>query len=123
MILTEEYAAAFAQSWVEAFNKHDLALILDHYADDLEFRSPLIPLLGHNSEGIITRKADLAEYFEAGLKAYPDLNFVMQHCFAGVGSLVIYYISVNGKSAAEFFELDDHGKAIKVCCHYMKNAK
>lgn len=112
----------FAVDWIRAWNNHNLDNILSHYADELEFYSPLIPLLNFNESGIITNKTDLKKYFEAGLNKYPDLHFWLHHCFAGINTLVLYYTSVNGRLAAEVFELNEAGKAIKVYCHYAVTA-
>lgn len=108
----------FAAAWIEAWNKHDINEILSHYADDVQFYSPFIKLLNFNESGVITNKTDLKKYFEIGLNAYPELHFQFHQCFTGINTLVIYYTSVNGRLAAEVFELNEEGKAVKVFCNY-----
>lgn len=110
--------AAFVHHWVQAFNDHDLDSIMTHYADELEFYSPLIPLLNFNQDGRITTKAELRRYFQIGLNTYPDLHFKLHHYFTGINSVVIYYTSVNNRLAAETFQLNAAGKVIGVFCHY-----
>lgn len=117
-MITKETAEAFAREWIGAWNSHDLDRILSHYEEDLTFYSPFIPLLKFNDEGVIRSKADLARYFRIGLDAYPDLYFDYRECFAGVDSLVLYYTSVNGRLAAEVFELNENRRATRVLCHY-----
>ncbi|UMY65098.1 MULTISPECIES: nuclear transport factor 2 family protein [unclassified Flavobacterium] len=117
-MMTTAAAEAFAHEWIEAWNSHDLDRILAHYDDDLTFYSPFIPLLKFNEEGVIRSKTELAAYFRVGLDTYPDLFFAYRHCFVGVHSLVLYYVSVNGRLAAEVFELNEHGRATRVLCHY-----
>lgn len=116
--MNDQQARQFAEEWIEAWNSHDLNNVLAHYADPLEFHSPFIPLLQFNTTGIITNKTDLRKYFELGLTKYPDLHFVFHHYFVGINTLVLYYTSVNGKLAAEVFEFNAAGKALKVYCHY-----
>ncbi|GAB3716736.1 nuclear transport factor 2 family protein [Spirosoma flavus] len=116
--MTQEQALHFAEEWIGAFNAHDLAAILAHYADELEFYSPFIPLLKFNETGCITNKRDLEHYFGIGLSTYPDLHFSLHHVFVGINSLVIEYTSVNGRLASEVFQLNQHGQAEKVFCHY-----
>ena len=117
-MITHETAGAFTKDWIEAFNSHEIEAILEHYADDVEFYSPFIKLLQFNEEGFIRNKTELKRYFETGLQAYPDLHFQLHNFFTGVDSIVIYYTSVNGRLAAETFQLNKEGKAISVFCHY-----
>lgn len=116
--MENQIANHFAAAWIEAWNKHNINEILSHYADDVQFYSPFIKLLKFNETGVITNKTDLKKYFEIGLNAYPDLHFQFHHCFTGINTLVIYYTSVNGRLAAEVFELNEEGKAVKVFCNY-----
>jgi uncharacterized protein (TIGR02246 family) len=37
-------AHAFVDSWLQGWNDHDLAQILDHFADDVVFTSPAASL-------------------------------------------------------------------------------
>lgn len=89
--MTQEQALHFADEWIGAFNAHDLDAIMAHYADKLEFYSPLIPLLKFNETGCITSKGDLERYFQVGLSTYPDPAFYPAPCFCGcshAGSLL-----------------------------------
>lgn len=111
-------AKQFAAEWINCWNNHDLNAILAHYADELEFYSPFIPLLKFNDTGVITNKTELRKYFEIGLKSYPELHFKLHDYFVGINTVVLYYTSVNGRMAAEVFELNEAGKAVKVYCNY-----
>lgn len=117
-MITVQLADAFASRWIEAWNSHQVDRILEHYTADIEFHSPFITSLNVNAEGVIRDKDELKRYFQIGLNAYPDLRFTLHHCFLGVDSLVIYYESVNGRMAAEVFQLNSEAKAVKVQCHY-----
>lgn len=111
-------AKKFTKNWICSWNKHDLEEILSHYSEEIIFHSPFISLLKFNDAGIITNKTDLKKYFEIGLKNYPDLHFQFHNFFVGINTVVIYYTSVNGHLAAEVFELNELGKAVKVFCNY-----
>jgi hypothetical protein len=117
-MITAEQAHDFAKQWINAWNSHDIDAIIEHYADDVEFHSPFIRLLNFNVGGTITNKTELKSYFQKGLTAYPDLQFQLHGVFTGTQSVVLYYTSVNGKLAAEVFELNDAGRASKVLCNY-----
>ncbi|GAB4034240.1 nuclear transport factor 2 family protein [Spirosoma gilvum] len=116
--MTQEQANQFADEWISAFNTHDLTAILHHYADELSFYSPFIPLLKFNESGCITSKHDLERYFQLGLTTYPNLHFTLHNVFVGIDTLAIYYTSVNDRLACEVFRLDEQGKAVTVFCQY-----
>lgn len=116
--MTGEQAKQFAHHWIGAWNAHDIDSILVHYADRLEFYSPIILQLKFNQSGCITNKKDLESYFRIGLNAYPDLHFKLHNCFVGMNTIVLYYTSVNGKMSTEVFQLNENGKAEKVFCNY-----
>lgn len=116
--MDKQVAEQFAREWINSWNEHNIGAILSHYADSIQFYSPFIPLLKFNETGVITNKDDLKKYFEIGLKTYPDLSFQFHDCFVGINTVVLYYTSVNGRIAAEVFELNEQGKAIKVYCNY-----
>lgn len=118
MMITENDASKFVHEWIESFNAHNIHSILEHYADEIEFYSPFIPLLNFNDEGVLSGKTELKKYFEAGLNAYPDLHFKLHNYFIGINTVVIYYTSVNGRFAAETFQLNQEGKAVRVFCNY-----
>lgn len=117
-MMTEQIAKEFAHKWIVAWNSHKIENILEHYAEDIEFTSPIILLLKFNEEGVIKNKADLKRYFEMGLKAYPDLHFKFHKYFSGINTVVIYYTSVSSRMVAEVFELSTDDKAVKVSCNY-----
>lgn len=120
---TDEKAKNFAEEWIKAWNDHNLDAILSHYSDQIEFYSPFIPLLKFNETGLITSKTELKRYFEIGLNAYPDLHFKLHNFFTGIDTVVLYYTSVNGRLAAEVFQLNEEGKAVKVFCNYALGAE
>ena len=108
----------FAREWVAAWNSHDIDAIMSHYADELEFYSPMIAKLGIDPEGRITNKTILREYFMKGLAAYPDLHFNLHYVLSGLDSVVLYYESINNTMSAEFMQLNSEGKVIVVRAHY-----
>ena len=118
IMMNSRLAKRFAEEWINSWNNQDLGQILDHYADDLEFHSPFILLLNFNKTGVITNKEDLKRYFLIGLNSYPDLHFQFHNYFVGIETFVVHYTSINGRMAAELFQLNRNGKAIKVHCNY-----
>ncbi|MEO6684319.1 MAG: nuclear transport factor 2 family protein [Dyadobacter sp.] len=108
----------FSSEWIEAWNAHDLEKILSHYAEDIEFYSPIIKQLGTNEEGVIKDKITLRDYFRKALALYPDLYFDLHEILIGTESLILFYTSVNNKKSAEFMQFDKEGKVNFVRAHY-----
>jgi hypothetical protein len=111
-------AEAFARAWYEAWNAHDLDAVMSHYADDVEMASPLVVSLAGSPAGTIAGKDALRAYFAAGLERYPALRFEPLGLFVGVDSLVLHYLSVDGRPSAEVVFLDDEGKIVRYFAHY-----
>ena len=117
-MITNENALNFARHWIAAWNSHLVDEIMYHYAEDVEFTSPMIVSILNQPNGKINGKTALRNYFLKGLEAYPDLNFELYHAFAGVNSVVIYYRSVKNLIAAEVFILNNAGKVTNCFCNY-----
>lgn len=101
--ITPEFAQAFSQEWIEAWNSHDLDRILSHYSDGFEMSSPLIAQIVGEPTGILRGKERVRAYWEKALKMVPDLHFEGIATLAGVGSIVIHYRGASGRLAAEVF--------------------
>lgn len=115
-----EAYASFARDWLQAWNDHDLARILSHYSDDVEFESPFVARLSDNPTGVVRGKDGLRDYFARGLAAYPDLRFRLIRVLAGVRSCVLEYESVNGLVAAERMEFNAASQIRRAQAHYAR---
>ena len=116
--MDQQRARHFAERWYSAWNAHDLAAILDHYADDVEMVSPLVSVLTGSDDNTIAGKDALRTYFAAGLEKYPELHFEPIELFVGVDSLVLQYRSAGGNVAAEVIVLDSQDKITRYFAHY-----
>ena len=117
-MISPDQAHRFAVRWIEAWNRHDVAGVLSHYADDVEWSSPFIPRLLGEPSGVLRGKAAVRAYVERGLERYPDLQFELLGVFPGVSSVTLHYRIVNRLLAAEVFEFGDSGLIRRVLCHY-----
>ncbi|HET7085189.1 MAG TPA: nuclear transport factor 2 family protein [Rhizomicrobium sp.] len=88
--LSPDFAKAFAADWIAAWNSHDLARILPHYADDLEFHSPGIITVANEPSGVLRGKSKVAAYWEKALKAL-NPTFELIDVFTGVNSVSIHW--------------------------------
>jgi predicted ester cyclase len=116
--MTKDEAWALANHWVEAWNAHDLDLIMTHYEDAIELTSPVAARLLGVSDGKVVGKANLRAYFQRGLEAYPELRFRLEDVLWGLNSVVLYYTNQKGTRTAEFMELSAGGKVARVVANY-----
>lgn len=114
--LTKDDAWALAKDWIAAWNSHDLDRIMHHYADEVELNSPVAAQLLGNSN--VRGKTELRAYFQRGLEAYPDLRFELESVLWGTGSVVLYYKNQSATYSAEFMQLSETGKVVRVVAHY-----
>jgi hypothetical protein len=116
--LQPEFARAFAEEWVAAWNSHDLEVILTHYEEDVELRSPVaVKLL--QGDGAVRGKAALRAYFKLGLAAYPHLRFDLVEALWGLETIVISYSNnVRGSKTAEVMLMSGAGKIRGVWANY-----
>ena len=81
----------FANEWIAAWNARDLDAILLHYADDVQFTTPVAATVVPESGGVIRGKAALSDYWSAALPQVPDLHFELVDALATVDGVAIVY--------------------------------
>ena len=116
--MTRDEACNLANHWIAAWNAHDLESIMTHYEDAIELTSPVAAQLLGAPGGSVVGKENLRAYFQRGLQAYPKLQFRLHDVLWGVNSVVLYYTNQKGIHSAEFMELSEAGKVIRVVAHY-----
>lgn len=117
-MLTESFAREFAEEWVAAWNAHDVARVLAHYADDFEMSSPFIAQVAGEASGSLRGKRAVAAYWEAALQRLPALRFELQQVLIGAASVVICYRTNFGREAAEVFFFNEQGLVSRAAAHY-----
>ncbi|PZX18392.1 SnoaL-like protein [Palleronia aestuarii] len=109
-------AKAFAAEWEAGWNSHDLDRILEHYGDDIVFRSRKAEAL--TGDGEVRGKVALAAYRSAALARQPNLAFRIEDLFVGAGVLTIVYRNHDGVRAAETLWSDADGRVRQAAaCH------
>jgi ketosteroid isomerase-like protein len=81
----------FVDKWIVDWNGHDLDNLLEHFAEDVVFTSPVAAQLLSSSGGVVRGKAALRDYWAEGLRRVPDLHFEVLAIYIGVDTLVINY--------------------------------
>ena len=101
-------ALAFAQSWREACNSHDLDRILGLYSDAIVFKSPRVQILFDVQSGTLQGKAAVRIYWQKLLEKRPDLTFSIDRVFSGIDTIALEY-QVGDLRGIEFMILDADG--------------
>ena len=120
-MIDRDVAWKFAHEWLDAWNRHDVDAIMTHYADSIEFCSPVVQKVLGDPKGVVYGKDNLRDYFSRQLKKFSTLHFQLLDVFASPQSIVLYYKINRGLLAAEVMILDKDMKAIKVYANYDRN--
>jgi ketosteroid isomerase-like protein len=112
--MTREFASAFANEWVAAWNAHDLERILSHYSEDFTIDSPMAAKLYPQSGGTVIGKAEVRKYWSIGLQKSPNLKFEILEVLVGVQSLALYlFNAASSKRSVEVMTFNTEGKVCK----------
>lgn len=120
MTITKEKAWEFAHEWLDAWNKHDVDLIMQHYDKNIEFCSPVVQNVLGDPKGVVSGIDNLRDYFSKQLQKFSTLHFQLLDVFTSPQSVVLYYKINRGLLAAEVMLLNDEMKATKVYANYDK---
>ncbi|HMY60018.1 MAG TPA: nuclear transport factor 2 family protein [Pseudomonadota bacterium] len=115
--VTPEFANHFAESWIAAWNAHDLDAILHHYSDDVVFSSPLIPKIAGEPSGVLCGKPAIRLYWQRGLSLLPNLHFSLLHVLCGMSEVTLVYKGHRGIVAETFF-FQESGQVVRACACY-----
>ena len=113
-VMNKDFSYEFAQSWVRAWNSHDLEKILEHYSDDLTVESPLALKLYPQSGGTVIGKNEVRKYWAIGLQKNPQLKFELLEVLAGVNSVALYLFNTSSKKkSVETMSFNSENKVYK----------
>jgi len=104
--MDQNTGARFAESWVQAWNDHDLDAVLAHFAEDAVFSSPVAAQVVPESADVLRGKAALRAYWAAGLARIPDLRFEVVAVYTGIDTLVLNYRNHVGGLVCEVLRFD-----------------
>ncbi|HTW46570.1 MAG TPA: nuclear transport factor 2 family protein [Acidobacteriaceae bacterium] len=114
--LSTEQARAFAEEWIAAWNAHDLAAILRHYAPEVVLTSPVAARI--TGDPAVTGIDALGRYFARGLELFPNACFGLLDVFTGFSTVVLVFTNQNGTRTAEWMQLNGDGKVVCVAAQY-----
>lgn len=116
--MNQQQATDLAAHWIAAWNSHDLDRIMEHYDDAVILSSPAAARILNDPEGKVRGKPALRAYFAKGLAFYPELKFDLLDVLPGLDSVVLYYRNQNGGRTAEYMEIGENGKVLRVVASY-----
>jgi hypothetical protein len=118
-MIDRDFALAFADEWIAAWNSHDLERIFSHYAIDFEMSSPFIVELMGEQSGTLKGKEAIRPYWTKGLAMPPPLKFELEQVLVGAHSITIEYRRAGtARRAAEVLFFDAERRVIRGVAHY-----
>jgi hypothetical protein len=108
--MNEDEVRRIVTAWVDAWNKRDLEMILDHYTGDVAVTSPLVARRFSRADGTLRGRDELREYVSVGLHAAPGLHIDLHHTLVGVDGATVVYERESGALVAEVLLFDERGK-------------
>lgn len=111
--MTHDEALAFARQWVDEWNHHDVDAVLDHFADDVEFCSPVAAAVTGDPSGVVRGRDALRAYWTSALGSHPDLHFDLDDVHVGIGAIAIRHRNQTGRGCTEIAVFDGNGKVAR----------
>jgi ketosteroid isomerase-like protein len=111
--MDHEGARRWAEQWVDGWNRHDVEAVLAHFADDVEFCSPVAATVTGDPSGTVRGKAALREYWTTALRSRTDLHFELDDVHLGVDCISIQYRNQAGRHVTEMAVFGADGKVVR----------
>jgi len=113
--MTPEKLQSIAFKWFDAFNSHNLEQLLSLYDDDAEHFSPKLKIRKPETNGLVTGKLALRDWWKDAFERLPTLNYQVTSLTANGDRVFMEYLrTVSGEEnmlVAEVLEVKD-GKII-----------
>jgi hypothetical protein len=111
-------AGRIARQWLHAWNAHDAAGVVEHFAADVEASSPLIELRRPGSGGRLRGRDEVLGFYEEGLRLLPNLHFEIVDVLRGIDEITIVYRNQARALVAETLTLGAGGAVVAVQVSY-----
>lgn len=100
-------SAAIAESWVSAWNAHNISPVLSHFAGDAVFTSPIAAQILPETGGFLHGREAIRVYWTLGLETIGDLHFEVLDVYTGIDTVVINYRNQIGSRVWEVLTFSD----------------
>lgn len=96
--MTPEKLQSIAFKWFEAFNNHNIEQLLSLYDEDAEHFSPKLKIRKPETNGLVTGKQALREWWQDAFDRLPTLNYKVTSLTANSDRVFMEYIrTVHGE--------------------------
>lgn len=96
--MTPEKLQSIAFKWFEAFNNHNIEQLLSLYDEDAEHFSPKLKIKKPETNGLVTGKQALREWWQDAFDRLPTLNYKVTSLTANSDRVFMEYIrTVHGE--------------------------
>ena len=103
----------WARQWIDEWNRHDVEAVLAHFADDVEFVSPVSAVVTGDPSGVVHGKDALRDYWTTALQSRADLHFELDDVHLGVDCIAIRYRNQAGRVCTEVAAFDADGQVAR----------
>jgi hypothetical protein len=107
-----------ADSWLAAWNAHDLDAIMACYSEDVEFVASTVIQRWGREDGRLQGRSELRRHFELGLQLAPHLTFTEEAFLSCPDGYALLYLRENNNRVLDVVELNANGQAAKVRAFY-----
>jgi len=90
--MTPEKLQSIAFKWFDAFNSHNLEQLLSLYDDDAEHFSPKLKIRKPETNGLVTGKAALRDWWKDAFERLPTLHYKVTSLTANGDRVFMEYI-------------------------------
>jgi len=96
--MTPEKLQSIAFKWFDAFNSHNLEQLLSLYDDEAEHFSPKLKIRKPETNGLVTGKAALRDWWKDAFERLPSLHYKVTSLTANGDRVFMEYVrSVSGE--------------------------
>jgi ketosteroid isomerase-like protein len=97
--MTPEKLQSIAFKWIETFNNKELEKLLSLYDDEAIHFSPKLKIIQPETQGFVTGKQALREWWQDAFDRLPSLNYKIRSLTANGDRVFMEYTrTVNGES-------------------------
>ncbi|HEX3795626.1 MAG TPA: nuclear transport factor 2 family protein [Acidimicrobiales bacterium] len=107
-----------ADSWLSAWNAHDLDAIMECYSEDVDFVASTVIQRWGREDGRLQGATELRRHFELGLELAPHLTFTEEALFSSPVGYALVYRRENNNRVVDVVELNANGRAARVRAFY-----
>jgi ketosteroid isomerase-like protein len=118
-VIERAWVERYAHEWAANWNARDLDSLLAHYAPNVVFRSPRIPIVLGTQRTYVSGIEELRAYWCKALELAKDIRFEVDSVGVGGDAVSILYRNHRGDHVAETLVFDESLKVIEGIVTYV----